>query len=127
MSTEIQDETISVKWLYLKGYTISGAARRIGRSHQHVSAVLRGVRKSAKVVEALAALPQYSLHLREARPVAFSGEPDALMDMVTSMAKELGVPVPPPHAIARAIAPVMRRELARMRREAERARQRAKG
>lgn len=56
MSKKKQDD-ISVEWLYSKGYTISAAARRICRTPNHVSLVLRGKRESLAVSAALRALP----------------------------------------------------------------------
>ena len=60
-----QDETISLTWLYVKGYTISCAARIIGRTPAHVNMVVNGKRKSAAVTAALRALPPRPLRLRE--------------------------------------------------------------
>ena len=57
---------ISKKWLYDKGYTIAGAARRIKRSHGHVSMVLSGERESGEVIRLLMKLPKRKdLVLRE--------------------------------------------------------------
>ncbi|MBQ8900258.1 MAG: hypothetical protein IJY72_04820 [Akkermansia sp.] len=64
-NTKTQAQTLSLRWLYSKGYTISDAARAIGRSHQHVSQVLRGQRNSRTVTEALLALPAQQLQLRK--------------------------------------------------------------
>lgn len=60
-----QDETLSAAWLIARGYTISAAARAIGRSHQHVSQVLHGKRYSKAVCAALRHLPTRPLVLRE--------------------------------------------------------------
>lgn len=51
--------------LLAKGYTISAAARRCGVSANHLSLVLRGERSSAKLIEALQALPVKPLEMRE--------------------------------------------------------------
>ena len=57
---------ISKKWLYDKGYTIAGAARKIKRSHGHVSLVLSGDRESGEVIRLLMQLPKRDdLILRE--------------------------------------------------------------
>jgi len=63
--TEIQAKTLTPSWLLAKGYTIAAAARRIGRSHNHVRMVLYGKRQSRVVLSALAALPPRELNLRE--------------------------------------------------------------
>lgn len=64
-TTLTQDQTFSSAWLYAKGYTIAQAARRIGRSTQHVHSVLNGKRESAAVMNALQALPQRPFTPRE--------------------------------------------------------------
>ena len=57
---------ISKKWLYERGYTIAGAARKIKRSHGHVSLVLSGTRQSGEVIRLLMTLPKRDdLILRE--------------------------------------------------------------
>ena len=57
---------ITKKWLYERGYTIAGAARRIKRSHGHVSLVLAGERQSGEVIRLLMTLPKRAdLVLRE--------------------------------------------------------------
>lgn len=62
----MQEEKPSKKWLYERGYTISGAARKIKRSHGHVSMVLSGERESGEVIRLLKALPvRKDLILRE--------------------------------------------------------------
>lgn len=45
------------------------------------------------------------------------GEPNVLLDMVTAMARERGVPVPPLREVAEAIAPVIREELEKLKSE----------
>lgn len=55
--TKTQEPRLTPGWLTSKGYTIAAAARRIKRSHNHVSQVLHGKRQSAKVEAALRALP----------------------------------------------------------------------
>ncbi|MBQ8377457.1 MAG: hypothetical protein IJX33_10465 [Akkermansia sp.] len=52
-----QGNTITKTWLYNHGYTIAGAARRIGRSAAHVNMVLSGKRESGEVLRALRQLP----------------------------------------------------------------------
>lgn len=62
----MQADTITKKWLYNHGYTIAGAARRIGRSAAHVNMVLNGKRVSLAVIRELRALPfNASLQFRE--------------------------------------------------------------
>ena len=66
MNTSLtQDQLTSPAWLYAKGYTIAQAARRIGRTTQHVHAVLHGQRKSWAVMKALLALPAKPFEPRE--------------------------------------------------------------
>lgn len=65
MNNTMQAESVSVEWLYSKGYTISAAARRVHRSANHVSLVLRGRRQSRSIVAALRALPVRRITLRE--------------------------------------------------------------
>ena len=60
-----QAETISLEWLYNRGYTVAGAARRLRRSTAHVCRVLQGTRESKTLVEALRSLPKRKLILRE--------------------------------------------------------------
>lgn len=48
---------VSARDLLLKGYTVASAARAIGRTRQHVDAVLRGARVSAACIRELRALP----------------------------------------------------------------------
>lgn len=62
MST--QEKTITKQQLYLKGYTISAAARRIGCSAAHVNMVVNGKRTSRSLISRLQALPQRELVLR---------------------------------------------------------------
>ena len=64
-TSHTQEQTLSFSWLIGKGYTIAAAARRIGRSHNHVRLVLTGERRSKKVVDALIALPNRPLQPRE--------------------------------------------------------------
>lgn len=65
MNEENQAESLSVEWLYRKGWTISAAARAIKCSTNNVWAVLHKQRTSAPVVAALAALPHRPMRLRE--------------------------------------------------------------
>lgn len=65
MNTNMQAETPTIQWLYEHGYTICAAARKIRRSHGHVSLVLRGKRESPNVMAALLRLPKRALVLRE--------------------------------------------------------------
>lgn len=51
--------------LKARGWNISEAARRIGRSTNHVSLVLRGLRSSKYVTRELSALPQVERVERE--------------------------------------------------------------
>lgn len=60
-----QGNTITKNWLYSHGYTISGAARIIGRSAAHVNMVLNGKRESLAVIRELRKLPNRPLRLRE--------------------------------------------------------------
>ena len=62
---EEQEQSLSSSWLISKGYTIAAAARRIGRSHNHVRLVLLGERRSKKTEEALISLPLRSYVARE--------------------------------------------------------------
>jgi len=61
----MQADTITKNWLYSHGYTISGAARLIGRSAAHVNMVLNGKRESLAVLQALRKLPNRPIQLRE--------------------------------------------------------------
>jgi len=63
--TNMQADTITKNWLYSHGYTISGAARLIGRSAAHVNMVLNGKRESLAVLQALRKLPNRPIQLRE--------------------------------------------------------------
>lgn len=56
---------ISKDWLRFKGYTISAAARKIRRSHVHVSMVLDGKRESREVIRLLIELPSRPYIARE--------------------------------------------------------------
>ena len=60
-----QDQTIDIETLYGKGYTVASAARLLGLSTNHVWAVLRGKRRSNKVIHRLHALPFRPFQLRE--------------------------------------------------------------
>lgn len=66
MQTKKQ-EKITVLWLLMRGYRPAQAARILGRSPQHVNAVLRGERKSRKLEQALRGLPKRALVGRELR------------------------------------------------------------
>ncbi len=69
MNAIIKQENFSVKDLYRKGYTVAAAARRIGCSTQHLSAVLKGERRSARMMHAVRMLPTRKLVLREKKEV----------------------------------------------------------
>lgn len=69
-----QDESLNAAWLIARGYTISAAARAIGRSHQHVSQVLKGKRYSKTVCAALRLLPARPLVLRERLKTNYDSE-----------------------------------------------------
>ncbi len=60
-----QEQTLSITMLMAKGYTVAAAARRVGRSHNHVRLILLGERRSKKIEQALRALPFRPLQLRE--------------------------------------------------------------
>ncbi len=60
-----QAETISLEWLYNRGYTVASAARKLRRSTPHVCRVLKGQRESKSLTLALLSLPKRKLILRE--------------------------------------------------------------
>lgn len=60
-----QEKRISKAQLYAKGWTISAAARRLGRAAAHVNMVVNGQRRSAVLVSLLWGLPDRPLTLRE--------------------------------------------------------------
>lgn len=62
----MQDERITNTWLRDRGYTVSAAARKIGRNVGHVYRVVKGERKSIAVLNALRSLPQRPFASREA-------------------------------------------------------------
>ena len=62
----MQDERITNTWLRERGYTVSAAARKIGRNVGHVYRVVKGERKSIAVLNALRSLPQRPFASREA-------------------------------------------------------------
>lgn len=60
-----QEQTLSITMLRAKGYTVAAAARRVGRSHNHVRLILLGERRSKKIEQALMALPLRPMNWRE--------------------------------------------------------------
>lgn len=60
-----QQQIMDKNALYARGYTISGAARALCISANHLSCVLRGERKSAILMQRLLKLPLRPLRLRE--------------------------------------------------------------
>lgn len=60
-----QAKRISKEQLYAKGWTISAAARRLGRTAAHVNMVVNGQRSSVVLVRQLWSLPDRPLQLRE--------------------------------------------------------------
>ncbi len=55
----------TVNDLYRKGYTVAAAARIVGCSTQHLSAVLKGERRSSRLMQEVGKLPVRKLVLRE--------------------------------------------------------------
>lgn len=60
-----QDKSITLEWLYHRGWTLSAAARKINRSKTHVYFVLKGERQSPQLLSKLRALAPRRLVLRE--------------------------------------------------------------
>lgn len=58
MENENKQEIRTKAQLKDRGWTVTDAAERIGRSKNHVSLVLRGLRSSRYVTRKLSALPQ---------------------------------------------------------------------
>lgn len=61
----MQHQTQGINWLYARGWTVRQAAKKLGVSYSHVAYVLRGERKSKRLLDSLRALPQRTLNLRE--------------------------------------------------------------
>lgn len=61
----MQDQTIDKNWLYAQGWTIRQAARKLGRSPQHIAEVLKGTRRSEPLLRKIKKLPLRSLSWRE--------------------------------------------------------------
>jgi len=64
MKDKKQPKRINRNQLYQKGWTISQAARAIGRTPVHVAAVIDGKRTSEKLLEQLVLLPDRPLQSR---------------------------------------------------------------
>ena len=62
---KLQAQTMTVKELKAKGYTVGAAARAIRRSKTHVYYVVTGQRVSISVLDELNRLPNRPLQLRE--------------------------------------------------------------
>lgn len=54
-----------MEWLYSKGWLVKEAAIEIGKEPSHVSRVLKGERKSPRIIEALEKLPVKTINRKK--------------------------------------------------------------
>ncbi len=64
MNTQDQENVPTLEWLYSQGWSLREAAMYLGIDPGHLSRVLKGERKSRRLMEKVALLPKKRLSLR---------------------------------------------------------------